>query len=97
MLRLTADLLAAHVSALMLLLPGCCRMADIFTVLSTLREEVDVLEREIQTVEAALLADPDNKVLNRKYARLADEKKNKENRRERLEQQLTGTPTELLA
>ena len=72
-------------------------MSDIITVLSGLREEVDVLEGEIQKVEAELLEDQDNKVLNRKYARLAEEKKNKENRRERLELQLTSKPTELLA
>ena len=56
-----------------------------------------MLEGEIQKVEAELLEDQDNKVLNRKYARLAEEKKNKENRRERLELQLTSAPTELLA
>ena len=56
-----------------------------------------MLEGEIQKVEAELLEDQDNKVLNRKYARLAEEKKNKENRRERLELQLTSKPTELLA
>ena len=72
-------------------------MSDIITVLSGLREEVDVLEGEIQKVEAELLEDQDNKVLNRKYARLAEEKKNKENRRERLELQLTSAHTEQLA
>lgn len=68
------------------------RMSDIITVLSGLREEVDVLEGEIQKVEAELLSNSENKVLNRKFERLTEEKRNKEGRRERLELQLTQQP-----
>ena len=59
-------------------------------MLNGLREEVNGLEAEIQKVEAELLADADNKVLNRKFERLLEEKRNKEVRRERLELQLSG-------
>ena len=72
-------------------------MSDLITVLSGLREEIDELEGEIKKVEAALLKDPDNQVLKRKYARMVEEKRNKESRRERLELHLTGTRSELLA
>lgn len=59
-------------------------------MLSGLREEVNGVEAEIQKVESELLGDVDNKVLNRKFERLLEEKRNKEARRERLELQLTG-------
>lgn len=60
-------------------------------MLNGLREEVEALEGEIQRVEGELLGDPDDKVLNRKFERLAEEKRNKEARRERLELHLTST------
>ena len=67
-----------------------CRLGDIVQVLNGLREEGEQLEAEIQKVEQELMADQDNKVLNRKFDRLTEEKRNKEARRERLEAQLTG-------
>ena len=62
---------------------------DIVAVLSMLKAEVDELEVEIVKVEQALLADPESSVWNRKFERLCDEKRNKEARREHLENQLT--------
>ena len=62
---------------------------DIVAVLSMLKAEVDELEVDIGKVEQALLADPESSVWNRKFERLCDEKRNKEARREHLENQLT--------